>query len=336
MKKLSKLTGKTVKVKKSTKSPLSQPKIDKMNKKRTQTQRSPEAQKPSTSGSMTPLTGSLDLDPNLDTNSPIPVTITGTDEDGAPNTKKVGLDPHPSPIILANITQQKVRYSTDNEVNSIDLMETEISIITNQTRNISGIDKLPTIPPTIDTEIMTIEDDDDDPIDPDEDNVFIADRMADENTNDFIPANPAKNTNLLSNVFSPSTSPEPGSVNALLEASSQKDSVHQMSPSPPPPQDSQAPPEQSHALQGPLHQRSSDPETNQNQNMLNTNIITSLQTSLPQRKNSIPAVDYRRLLKEETAKMRDIMVSEFAASITPLRDTVDELRQDFHPLKKMH
>ena len=95
-------------------------------------------------------------------------------------------------------------------------METEISIVTNQTRNISGIDKLPTIPPTIDTEIMTIEDDD--PNDPEEDNVFIADRMADEDTNDFIPA---KNTKLLSDVFSPSTSPKPGSVNALLEASSQ-------------------------------------------------------------------------------------------------------------------
>ena len=156
MKKLSKLTGKATKVKKSPKSPkspLSQPKINKMNKKRTQIQRSPEAQKPASSGSMTPLTGSLDLDPNLDTNSPIPVTIMGKDEDGAPNTKKVGLDPHPSPTILANIIQQKVRFSTDNEVNS-ELMETEISIITNQTRNISGIDKLPTIPPTIDTEII--------------------------------------------------------------------------------------------------------------------------------------------------------------------------------------
>ena len=137
MKKLSKLTGKTIKVKKSPKSPLSQPKINKINiKKRTQTQRSPEAPKPSSSGSMTPLTGSLDLDPNLGTDSPIPVSITGTDEDGAPNTKKVGLDPHPlpSPIISANITQQKVRYSTDNEVNAMDLMETEISIVTNQTK----------------------------------------------------------------------------------------------------------------------------------------------------------------------------------------------------------
>ena len=326
MKKLSKLTGKTVKVKKSPKSPLSQPKINKMNKKRTQTQRSPDAQKPASSGSMTPLTGSLDLDPNSDTNSPIPVTIMGKDEDGAPNTKKVGLDPHPSPTILANIIQQKVRFSTDNEVNS-DLMETEISIITNQTRNISGIDKLPTSPPTIDTEIMTIEDDD-----PDDDNVFIADKMADEDTNDFIPTN---NAQLLSNVFSPSTSPEPGSVNALLEASAQSDSVHQMSPSPPPPQDSLTPPEQSHARQGPLLQRSSDPETNQNKNTVNTNTntLTSIQTALPHSKNSIPAVEYRRLLKEESAKTRDLMVSEFAASITPLRNEVYELKQDFHPLK---